>query len=159
VNADETVPRFLELFHEVFLRFHRRVPVAEPRLTPESLAVLRHLRASGPMTVAESMRHFARSQAAMSAIFERLERRGLVRRIEDERDRRRRLVWLTDLGRRTVESESTALSPRLLQHAVEQLRPDERAVLVASFERLLATDKAPSAIDGASPHPDPSTKQ
>src|SRR5262245_49844303 len=84
----------------IYLPLHART---EPRSrqyrpTPESLGVLTHLAAAGPLTVTEAARHMRRAQSVMSDIVTRLERRGLLERMRDERDRRRVLVWLTPRG-------------------------------------------------------------
>ena len=69
---------FTELYRAVYVRFHRRDRVEAYRLSPESLAILRHLDASGPLTVKEAMRHFERSQSATSELISRLEKRGIL---------------------------------------------------------------------------------
>lgn len=147
MNADEAAERFATLFPEIFRRFHRRIGSRSYRPTPESLAVLRHLADAGPLTVTEAARHMRRSQAAMSELLNRLERRGLLARLRDDRDRRRTLVWLTKEGRRALRQAGAVLSPRLLQHAFAQLPSDKRMALLAAVEALLETKKAQGVQD------------
>ena len=97
---------FSGLFGEVFALFHRRVP-KRAGLTPESWAVLEHFRLAGPLTVTEAGRHMDRAQSVMSEIIDRLERKGLLRRLRDGRDRRRVLVWLTPEGQEAVMGTAT----------------------------------------------------
>lgn len=101
---------------------------------------MRHLRLSGPVTVTEAARHFGRSQASASEIFSRMERRGFVAGVPDQRDRRRTLVWLTDEGLATLAGAENVLSISKLERALEQLTGAEREALLAVFERLLDTD-------------------
>ena len=144
MNASEAAGRFAVLFHHIYVRFHQRARPTDPRVSPESLAVLRHLSASGPLTVAEACRHFERSQAATSELFARLERRGLVERFCDERDRRRTLIWLTEDGRDVLERSTSVLSSYLLEDAFAKLPTRDRERLVIGMETLLATDRAKS---------------
>ena len=109
-----------KLWPAIYLPLHAR---SEPRArqyrpTPESLGVLTHLAAAGPLTVTEAARHMRRAQSVMSDIVTRLERRGLLERMRDQRDRRRVLVWLTPAGhqmlareRRVLDDERVRLLP------------------------------------------------
>lgn len=129
------------LLREVYLRFHRRVRVEAYRPSRESLAILQHLERSGPLTISEAARHFDRSQSAVSEIVSRLERRNLIERIPDERDRRRTLVWLTAVGRTTLEENQQVYSTRLLDDALSQLTREQQQGLTAGLLDLLATRK------------------
>lgn len=140
MTPDESADAFQELYRAVYDRFHRRDAPGAYRVSAESLAVLRHLLRTGPLTVMEAARHLERSQSAMSEIVSRLERRGLLARMSDERDRRRTLVWLTDDGLVHVEKAGRVLSPKLLRHALDQLSGDARGRLLAGLEGLLKTD-------------------
>lgn len=141
MDAQDRAKHFCDLYREVYLRFHRRDPVDAYRLSQESHGVLRHLFDTGPLTVMEAARHFERSQSSVSELIARLEARDLLARQPDERDRRRTLVWLTPLGREVLEKTEQVLSTRLLEHAFEQLPPEEAAVIVDALDRLLATER------------------
>ena len=137
---------FVELFHRVYERFHRRDRVDAPRISPESLAVLSHLHRSGPLTIREAGRHFQRSQSATSELVSRLERRGLVERLADERDRRRTLVWLTPEGESVLAKNTRVLSEALLAHAFRQMDPEEAREVTRALRALLATPPAPPGV-------------
>ncbi len=141
------IERFVELYKDVYSRFHRRVRPDVYRPSEESLAVLRHLSRSGPLTVSEAAAHFERSQSATSEILARLERRGLVERFADERDRRRTLIWLTPDGMRTYRLAESVLSPRLLEHAFRQMDAHDRETLIEGMRALLATTAATEGWD------------
>jgi DNA-binding MarR family transcriptional regulator len=76
------------------------------------------------------------SPASMSGYVERLERAGLVQKTQDPNDKRRQGLSLTEEAERvlrSVKSRRTAwLAARL-----EQLEPDELAVLDAAVEPLM----------------------
>ena len=131
--------RFLELYSAIHERFYRRVRPSSYRPSLESLAILRHLAAVGPLTIGEAADHFSRSQAATSEIVTRLEHRGLVERVPDHRDRRRTLVWLSPEGVQTVQRAANALSERTIAEAFDQIEPDERARLLHGMQALLST--------------------
>jgi len=76
MDADENGVAVVELFAEIYGYFHRRRDPRDYQPSGESLAVLYHLAASGPLTIAEGCRHFNRSQAAISERVERLMRRA-----------------------------------------------------------------------------------
>ena len=132
----------------LFQRFYRRLPVGAYQPTPEALAILNHLAQSGPLTVSEGMRHFRRSQSAMSEIVTRLETRGLVERMPDERDRRRILFWLTSRGREVLAESAQILSPPLLSEALEQMDIEQRQALIDGLQALLATRPQPKESRG-----------
>lgn len=139
MNARDAAHSFGELFSEVYRRIYRRRDPRQPRPSGESLAMLQHLRDSGPLTVGEAALHFDRSQASISERFERLLEAGLVLRLVDERDRRRHLVWLTPAGEELLHRETRVLSPELLERALEQLRPVRREELLRGMRALIDT--------------------
>ncbi len=127
---------FARLFGEVWALFHRRVP-KRAGLTPESWAVLEHFRLAGPLTVTEAGRHMDRAQSVMSEMIDHLEKKGLLRRLRDERDRRRVLVWLTPEGQRRLALDAQILDEDRLAQALARMPAADRARLLASVERLL----------------------
>src|SRR5262249_46676185 len=126
------------LWPAIYLPLHART---EPRArqyrpTPESLGVLTHLAAAGPLTVTEAARHMRRAQSVMSDIVTRLERRGLLERMRDERDRRRVLVWLTQAGQETLARERRVLDEALVGAALRKMAPADCRKLVDGLRAL-----------------------
>jgi DNA-binding MarR family transcriptional regulator len=146
MDADCAVAEFLELYPAAYLRFYRRRDPRKYRPRPETLALLEHLAASGPLTIAEATQHFDRSQSSTSEIVARLVRRGLLARIADTRNRRRHLVWLTAKGQQLVEVERQVLSPDLVATAMSHLTAADREGLVRGLRALV---EAASARHGA----------
>jgi DNA-binding MarR family transcriptional regulator len=134
---------FSELFGTVFLRFHRRGP-KRSQWTPQGWAVLQHLQMAGPLTVTEAARHMDRAQSVMSGIIDGLERKGLLARVRDARDRRRTLVWLTDEGQAAMAAERQVLCPDRLARAFAKLDDRRRGEIVAGLRSLLEMHDEPS---------------
>lgn len=137
-SASAIAVEVMALWPSIYLPLHTRT---EPRArryrpTPESLGVLSHLAASGPLTVTEAARHMRRAQSVMSDIVTRLERRGLLERMRDERDRRRVLVWLTPQGHAMLARERRVLDEDLVGQAVEKMNPRDRGRLLAGMRAL-----------------------
>ena len=137
MDPEQAAQSFVELFHEVFLRFHERQPPAERDLSREAWGVMEHLSRTGPLTVTEAAQHFERSQAAMSEILMRLERRGLLVRFADERDRRRTLVWLSEEGVDRWRRSQRPLSREQLAHAFGAMGARDRQSTITALRRLL----------------------
>ena len=85
----------------------------------------------------EAATHFSRSQSTMSELLERLEKRGLLQRIADERDRRRHLVWLTETGMSLLAAEQEVLSVPLLDAALGRLNPAQKSALFNGMKALV----------------------
>jgi len=138
-DPHEDAEQFLGLYSAVHERFYRRVRPTSYRPSLESLAILRHLAAVGPLTIGEAADHFGRSQAATSEIVSRLEQRELIERVPDHRDRRRTLVWLSPTGREVVRKASNALSERTVGEAFTQMPDTQRAQLLDGMRSLMDT--------------------
>jgi DNA-binding MarR family transcriptional regulator len=138
MDIERAAAAVAELFPLIYLRLHRRWPKGVYRPTPEAMAVLLHLEGSGPLTVTEAARHMRRSQSTMSALVDRLERRSLIERMEDERDRRRVLVWLTPTGQDVLAEERRVLDRALLDRAIAGMAGGERMKLIEGMRALVA---------------------
>jgi DNA-binding MarR family transcriptional regulator len=139
-TAEVAARQVARLFPEVYRRYHwaRRVDGAELPLTHRGLEVLVHLATAGPLTVGELAVHLGLRRNSASELLSRLEAKGLVARIRDERDARRVLAWLTEPGRHVVARVGQVLAPDLLASVMETLTPGERATVVRGFELLAA---------------------
>jgi len=126
------------LYPAVYRRFKAPAQaVGGSGLTPRMLTVLQHLIGSGPLTIGEQAEHLGLSAATTSELVARLEERGLVTRMRDDRDRRRVFVWLTDAGRASARAHPRVLADDALKRAVHAMRPTDRAALVQGLRALL----------------------
>jgi DNA-binding MarR family transcriptional regulator len=142
LTAEAAAKRVARLFPEVYRRYHwaQRVKGAELPVSRRALEVLQHLHASGPLTVGEQAEHLGLRRNSVSELLQRLESKGLVARIRDERDERRVLVWLTESGRDVVSRIGQVLAPDLLAQTMAALSPEERAIVVRGIELLVSVD-------------------
>jgi DNA-binding MarR family transcriptional regulator len=135
-SSTEAAAAFAQLFPEAYLRFHRRDRKGA-ELGQASRAVLQHLSMAGPLTVGEAARHLQRAQSVVSEIFDGLERKGLLERRRDPRDRRRALVWLTEQGLEAMAREREVLSRSLLERSMERMTPAARKSLLVGMRALI----------------------
>ncbi|MCR9247765.1 MAG: MarR family winged helix-turn-helix transcriptional regulator [bacterium] len=141
MTASEIALQFADAFHDVFLTFQRREPNRAAELTFESFGVLEHLARTGPLTVGEAAHHLSRSQSATSELVMRLERRGLLRRFPDTRDRRRHLVWLTEDGLAVLRDARQVLDGDRLAAALATLSERASRDLVRGLLRTAAAGR------------------
>lgn len=123
-------------------------------LSGPQLLMLKELAASGGCTVGGLAERVRLSQATVTEILVRLQRRGLVDRSRSPVDRRCVLNSLTAAGRQTLQQ-----APPLLQEAfterLARLQPWEQNQLLASLQRLASLmdaeglDAAPLLGSGA----------
>jgi DNA-binding MarR family transcriptional regulator len=126
------------LYGEMWRRFQEpRQAISGSSVTPRMLAFLRHLAASGPLTVGVQASHLGISRATASEVVQRLEAKGLVERMRDGRDQRRVFVWLTDGGRQQLLAlAGQAVDDRFLR-AVAALPAATRMALIKGLGDLL----------------------
>jgi DNA-binding MarR family transcriptional regulator len=136
MDVSDVAREVAELYQECYLRLYERRDPRAWRVSQETLMVLQHLAAAGPLTVTEAARHFDRSQAAVSELVARLVRRGLLARMADERDRRRHLVWLTREGHELLRRTFQVLSPELLAAALARMDGADRQRLLRGLRAL-----------------------
>lgn len=86
-------------------------------VTQAEAHILAHLSETGEATIGDVHRAFAHKRSTLTSILDRLERRGLVQRVSDARDRRTFIIRLTRPGRRLarrVSAHLEALERRVL---------------------------------------------
>ena len=151
-RCDEVLVALRRLIRAVGL--HSRQLERTHGLTAPQALVLNAVAAKGQGSVGDVAAQVSLSQATVTDILNRLERRGLLTRVRSDRDRRRVLVRPTHEGIEIMES-----SPPLLQEAfVERfsaLEDWEQTQLLASLQRVAALmgaadlDAAPLLAAGA----------
>ncbi|HLK39496.1 MAG TPA: MarR family transcriptional regulator [Polyangiaceae bacterium] len=137
MDAEEAAARFAELFPELYLRLHPRRDRKATAVTPQMWAVLTHLAMAGPLTVGECARHFERAQSVVSETLDALEKKKLLERMPDARDRRRTLVWLTDTGHEHLRRTRRVLDDARLTAAMRRLAASERHQLIEAMSALV----------------------
>ncbi len=155
LTPEQAARRIARLFPEVYRRYHwaQRAKGADLPVTRRALEVLQHLSASGPLTIGEQAEHLGLRRNSVSELLTRLEAKGLVARIRDERDERRVLVWLTDAGRAVVSRVGQVLAPDLIAETMAAMSTAERAIVVRGFELLAAAQTHPNQQAAPAPRP------
>lgn len=105
-------------------------------LTTSQLATLRQLGRHGALSAGELARGISVSQATITGIVDRLERRELVTRSRDPDDRRRVVIDLTGAGREVVASSPPPLHERFMVRLAE-LPEDERREIDLVLARIV----------------------
>mgnify|MGYP006267563125 CR=1 FL=1 len=99
--------------------------------------VLQLLFKKGPLTAGAIAREISLSQATVTALVDKLEGKGFLKRSRDTADRRRSIVTLTPEGAAILDQ-----SPAILQERFEtrfhMLQDWEQAFIIAALERVAA---------------------
>lgn len=106
-------------------------------LTGPQLVILQEISNTGEVTAGEIARAVSLSQATVTGILERMEKRGLLSRRRNEHDKRRVMVNITATGKQVLED-----APPLMQEAfVDQfssLQEWEQTMILSSLQRLVS---------------------
>lgn len=106
-------------------------------LTGPQLVILQEIARCGEVTAGEIARAVSLSQATVTGILERMEKRGLLARQRSESDKRRIMVRITATGRQLLEE-----APPLMQEAfVERfssLQEWEQTMILSALQRLVS---------------------
>jgi DNA-binding MarR family transcriptional regulator len=107
-------------------------------LEASELSALEHLQAAGPMTLGRLGERLSMSPGAVTALVDRLERKGYVERIPNPKDRRSALVRETEAG---LKDSLQHLWPYIEEmRGIEERFSEEERAIVARF--LSAATKA-----------------
>jgi len=101
-------------------------------LTSEQWAVLARLREEDGLTQNELAKRILKDQANTTRILDKVEKKGLVRRVDALNDRRTYLIYLTDEGRHAVEV-CNPLVQQVKEKITEVLTEDE----ITALRRML----------------------
>lgn len=112
-------------------------------LTPTKVAHLATISREGPLTLGDLAAAEQVAPPTVTKIVAELERRGLVTRATDERDRRVSRVAVTAEGRRVLEKARTRKTAWLVRRLAELDEADLAALATAApvLEALAGTDK------------------
>ena len=108
-------------------------------ISGRELAVLLLLQAREPESQQQTAERLQVDRTTMVALLDGLEAKGLVARQADPDDRRRNVVALTDVGRRTLDKAVRA-SDKAERRLLGSLDESERTQLRALLARIAADD-------------------
>jgi DNA-binding MarR family transcriptional regulator len=138
-DLDDAVRDLLLLTPRIVGKTKRMTPPPELRSTqlgPRHLSLLGYLLFDGPMTVNELADRLQVAPTTASLMIAELSRAGVLERVEDENDRRRRIVSISDAKRPTIQKW---LGPAAdaWGGALADLTPAERRTVVDTLRRYL----------------------
>lgn len=117
------------------------IDVARERdLTPQQIQTLCILSA-GPVGMGELARALYLEKSSLTGLVDRLERRGLVTRVRDARDRRACLVTLTDAGG-ALGCDAHGEVSRRLEALADRLPDADKKQLISTVGLLAAEHEA-----------------
>lgn len=134
----------MERIQEVLINLRRIIRAADLQskhlektagLTSPQLLLMQAIQDHGEITVGELAREISLSQATVTTIIDRLEKRGLVYRERSQRDKRRVYAHLTDAGRNMLSKAPTPMQSHFLQRFKEL--PDwHQNMILSSLQRV-----------------------
>lgn len=142
-DLDETTADVARLYPAVYHRFHvskLRLPGTD--VTPRMLWILQHIASVGPSTLGELAAASGAKKSTTTELVDRLEAKGYVGRMRDERDARRVFVGLTPLGERRAGRAPSVLADDALRAALAHMTAAERAALVRGLRALVRAGDA-----------------
>ncbi|MFQ5730019.1 MAG: MarR family winged helix-turn-helix transcriptional regulator [Waddliaceae bacterium] len=104
-------------------------------ITTPQLLVMKTIHRIGPLAIGSLSREVHLSQATVTAIVDRLERKKLVQRERSSIDRRRVNVLLTDLGKETLSSAPSPIQ-EAFERAFSRLENWEQTLMLSSLQRV-----------------------
>lgn len=114
---------------------HSKHLVKTAGLTAPQLLLLQAIRERGEVTIGELAKGINLSQATVTTILDRLEKRELVYRLRSQQDKRKVSAYLTESGKHMLDNAPTPLQAHFIRrfHAL----PDwEQNMILSSLQRV-----------------------
>jgi DNA-binding MarR family transcriptional regulator len=106
-------------------------------LTGPQLLILQEIAGAGEITASELAKAISLSQATVTGILERLEKRNLIARRRSTSDRRRVKVSATPNGRQLLEAAPPLMQESFLEQ-FDRLQNWEQHMILSTLQRLVA---------------------
>lgn len=126
---------------------HSRYLVREVGLTGPQLTILNQVNRQGDMSTGELAKAISVSQATITGILERLEKKELIKRTRSEQDRRKVYVSVTKNCKELLESAPPPLQESFVS-SFHELENWEQLMILSSLQRLVGLMDA-KKIDAA----------
>ena len=120
-----------------FIDLHSKHLVKKFGLTGPQLIILQEIAKSGEISASEIAKAISLSQATVTGILDRLEKRELIFRRRSHHDRRRVLLKITKEGDHLLEAAPPPMQERFTQQFV-RLQKWEQYMMLSSLNRILA---------------------
>jgi DNA-binding MarR family transcriptional regulator len=126
----------------LYARLAAQQSAAHGAFSKQELMTLGALGLDGPARMSDIAERLGLGQSAVTPIVDRLEERGLVRRMRSETDRRVWVVELTADGRHAFDEED-AVYKQVAGAMLAPLDDDERAAFAALLEKITVAGDRP----------------
>jgi DNA-binding MarR family transcriptional regulator len=114
---------------------HSKKLERESGLTGPQLLVMQLIGTQGEVTSGVIAREVSLSQATVTSILDRLERKGMLKRERSTHDKRKVLVSLTEEGGRALQKAPTLMQESFIR-AFNQLEDWEQSLILSSLQRV-----------------------
>lgn len=114
---------------------HSRHLAKTTGLTAPQILLLQTIRDKGEITIGELANEMSLSQATVTSILDRLEKRELVYRERSKEDKRKVHAYLTDHASETLKDAPTPLQEHLVRQFGD-LQDWEQTMIISSLQRL-----------------------
>ncbi|MEJ2764698.1 MarR family transcriptional regulator [Photobacterium sp. MCCC 1A19761] len=104
-------------------------------LTGPQLLIMRAIRSSGEVTIRQLSINTNMSQATATSIIDRLEKRGMVIRCRNTKDRRKVNAYLTDQGNIVLDQAPLPLQDNFIKQ-FQRLNEWEQTLILSSVQRI-----------------------
>lgn len=132
-NTDEVLTSLRRVIRATDL--HSKYLAKTTGLTAPQILLLQTIRDKGQVTIGELASEISLSQATVTTILDRLEKRELVYRERSDQDKRKVHAYLTDMGTETLKSAPTPLQEHFTRQFGD-LQNWEQTMIIASLQRV-----------------------
>jgi DNA-binding MarR family transcriptional regulator len=140
---EEVTHCFRRLFRAVCLRSHELS--SKYGLSGPQALLMKDLLRYSQRSVGELTRDLHSSQATVTGIIDRLEKRSLLRRERGFKDKRQVFVSLTEQGRELAENAPPLLGEKFLQ-SFDRLQNWERTQMLSTLQRVVSMMETPAEM-------------
>ncbi len=137
VSLMETYDQVLVSLRQIIraIDLHSKKLERESGLTGPQLLVMQLIGSQGELTSGVIAREVSLSQATVTSILDRLERKGLLRRVRSTSDKRKVMVSLTEEGGQALASAPTLMQESFIR-AFNKLENWEQSLILSSLQRV-----------------------
>ena len=132
-NIDEVLVSLRRVIRATDL--HSKYLAKTSGLTAPQILLLQSIRDKGQVTIGELAKDISLSQATVTTIMDRLEKRDLVYRERSDQDKRKVHAYLTDAGIETLKAAPTPLQEHFTRQFGD-LQNWEQTMIIASLQRV-----------------------
>lgn len=128
--------KFNALYRSIFEKSSRRIRDKREMLSNETIAILNHMANIGPSTLSELCIHLDRAPSTISEIIKHLEQKGFIERQNDETDKRRQFLWLSNYGFEALKQENNVLDENIIKNAFDKMKGKDAETLLLLLEKF-----------------------